>query len=442
MGSALVRDGDAHSDVTFEIRAICVDVDLAGHAVAARRLLEQCVEELWSAGAFLHLVCDRVEANDHIDALGVEACLEQAEGGARSFGVAGWLRAFWTGASGLTGDAGGTYDSEMRSPYTIFGDDDVERARALLSRALADTADPRQIRSDEFGIVHVGGDSYVVVLPGVTDLSGPDLGLGDDRSVRDLDRFAIPSSRSTSVADNRYAHMVWEGIEASGVPHGANLLIVGHSFGSDTALDLAADDAFNGPDGFRVTHVVAAGYYSQPQLEHVPTSTEVLVLQNHRDAAVIAEGTGQSSAGATVESAIDHVDDLFSGDVAGALESGWQTLGHGLGTVIDTGDYVRDHRGDLADVWAGAATLDFERVAEGASGLVTLEPRVDVDGNTILTVFEGGSEGAGHHPSNYVTHLQADGSGEMESFLASVAAAGYANSGTAVAVDISVPRHR
>jgi pimeloyl-ACP methyl ester carboxylesterase len=91
------------------------------------------------------------------------------------------------------------------------------------------------------------------------------------------------------VADNAYARSVIGGLDACGIPKGARLMLVGHSFGADTALDLAADASFGGPDGYRITHVVAAGYDSVPQLASVPGDTEVLVLQNHRDAVVIGE---------------------------------------------------------------------------------------------------------------------------------------------------------
>ncbi|MDH5522015.1 MAG: hypothetical protein OEZ14_15940, partial [Acidimicrobiia bacterium] len=68
------------------------------------------------------------------------------------------------------------------------------------------------------------------------------------------------------------------------VPAGAELLIVGHSYGADTALDLAADPAFAGR--YDVTHVVATGYFSQPQLPAVPADTRVLVVQNRHDIVV------------------------------------------------------------------------------------------------------------------------------------------------------------
>ena len=68
--------------------------------------------------------------------------------------------------------------------------------------------------------------------------------------------------------------MVWDALRAAGVPAGSSLMIVGHSFGADTALDLAADREFNGGE-YTVTHVVAAGYYSQPQLASVAAETSV-----------------------------------------------------------------------------------------------------------------------------------------------------------------------
>ena len=83
--------------------------------------------------------------------------------------------------------------------------------------------------------------------------------------------------------------MVWEALVEQGVPLGSQIVIVGHSFGSDTALDLASDPSFNGPQGFDVTHVVAAGYDSQPQLDDIPDRTNVLVLQNRDDVPVLVE---------------------------------------------------------------------------------------------------------------------------------------------------------
>jgi len=55
-------------------------------------------------------------------------------------------------------------------------------------------------------------------------------------------------------------------------------------------------------------------------------------------------------------------------------------------------------------------------------------------------VFEGGSAGAGHHPSNYIDHVETTEDDLVVGFFSSVATAGYASSGSVVAIDVSVPR--
>lgn len=174
----------------------------------------------------------------------------------------------------FSGAAAGSAGVSLRSPA----------ARTVVA-ALDATADETVLAHDEFGLVDHGGDRYTVVLPGVTDLSRPQQGWHPvHRSSRDFDMAALPSSRSSSVDDNPYARSVVRALPVVGVPVGADLLIVGHSFGADTALDLAADPAFTGR--YDVTHVVATGYFSQPQLPSVPPGTEVLVVQNNRDVVV------------------------------------------------------------------------------------------------------------------------------------------------------------
>lgn len=445
-GAALIRDGDAAYDSGLTLRTLLDDMRLAWHGFAARTSVEEAAAELWRAGTFLHLVSDAVESADRLDPGAVapatiDRCREMAEG---LVGGGGWFGRF-PGNSGVSprgGDLHGTNVRELRSPYTIFGDTDADRARALLMRALADTGDANQIRADEFGIVRLDDDQYVIVLPGVTDLSGPDPFLSrEHRSVRDLDQFAVVSSRSTSVEDNRYAQMVWTAIAAAGVPPGSKLMLVGHSFGADTALDLAADEDFNGAGGYRVTHVVAAGYYSQPQLERVPPSTEVLVLQSHRDAAVIVEGIGQSNAADYVTASARTVERVVAFDVVGALGAGWDTVTAQVGMMIDAGEYVYDHGDDFVDIGAGIGSLDWNRVGDGVSDLVTLQPGVDRFGDhAVVDVFEGGSAGNGHDPANYVAHVDRTDHALVTGFFTSIASAGYARTGSAVAVDISVPR--
>ncbi|MEL7154977.1 MAG: hypothetical protein AAFN30_00105 [Actinomycetota bacterium] len=192
-------------------------------------------------------------------------------------------------------DPGGTFDQRPVAPFVgaVPGPSTV-RGREAVARLLAATtgsgigSGPPQAAADEFQLIDHGGNTYTVVLGGVIDLSRPEPGLDPDhRSVRDLDVNAIDTVFSSS-PDDEYARAVAEGVRRAGVPPGANLLLVGHSYGAGAALDLAADPVFNG-DEFAVTHVVASGYHADPWLSHVAPDTGVLVLENRRDLVVAAE---------------------------------------------------------------------------------------------------------------------------------------------------------
>lgn len=189
-----------------------------------------------------------------------------------------------------TGDFGGAYTSRTVEPFIgSRHHDGAERGRATVVHLVAETGRESQIYSDEFEVIDNGNNNYTVVLPGVTDLSNPVVGLNPHtRSVRDLDVNAIGSTLEPGIAQNAYAQMVERGLRHNGVPRGAKLLLVGHSFGSDTALDLAADPVFNGRL-YEVTHTVAVGYHSEPLLAGVQPNTEVFVVQNERDLVALAE---------------------------------------------------------------------------------------------------------------------------------------------------------
>lgn len=199
------------------------------------------------------------------------------------------------------GDPGGTYTTRPLHPHpgtAAAGGGPADRGRLAVHRLLAmtgagypDTGTPTStpLQPDEFALVRHGPDRYTVVLPGVTDLRVPRVGLDPHhRSVRDLDVAAAPSVIDATVANNPYAQMVIDGLAAAGVPQGADVAIVGHSFGADTALDLAADPHVNG-DRYRITHVIVAGYHIEPLLEHVQPGTDVLGLVNTRDVPVFVE---------------------------------------------------------------------------------------------------------------------------------------------------------
>ncbi len=406
----------------------------------ALRPLQTAIEATWELGTFASLLADAVEAGDAFDAAApgsLAVLLDLADGLAGRRGIVGEWREL-LGASGPIGELGQTYDAELRTPYTIFGATPLEVGRNLVLRALADTADGHQIRPDEFGLVQMGPEHFVVVLPGVTDLSHPDWALSDEhRTVRDLDRYAVPSSRSSSVADNRYAQMVVEGLERAGVPAGAHLAVVGHSFGADTALDLAADADFGAR--YDVSHVVAAGYWSQPQLADVSPDVEVLVLQNSVDAAVLAESVGHSSLAQAVEARASAGGSLLDGDLGGAWSSTIDAIGHEVDAVVGAGEFLADHTDELVTISAGWSTMRFDVVASEAIDVVRLDAGVHRSGSAVVDVFDGGGRGAGHHPANYITHLDEVDDPQVEAFLASLGAAGFDGWGAAVAVDVSVP---
>ena len=409
---------------------------------AVQHLASACTE-LWVDSAYLRLVVADVGAADARFDVGGVAALRERAGHQVRVSITDACLAPWVAPtySSTFGDLGGTFGAEVRSPFFVVGTSGDARGRSLIARALADTASSAQIRADEFELVELANGRFLVVLPGVTDLSSPHLGLDEgNRTVRDLDQHAYPSSMSTAVADNAYARLVWDSLDAAGVPRGADVMIVGHSFGADTALDLAADPGFNGPDGYHVTHVVAAGYYSDPQLRHVDPSTDVLVLQNHRDAAVIAEAVGHGNVTATVEDAGGFFSELASFDLAGALVHGAGALYHGGGAVIDGVEYTIGNADDLAEVGVGVITLDGDRVRDGAGDFVTLDPRVtQVDDHQLVDVFTGGGEGVGHHPDNYIEHVTTVDDGRLRAFFESIDDAGYTVPGTSYAIDVSVP---
>lgn len=240
------------------------------------------------------------------------------------------VAALWTRIDAIlvdrpgTGDPGGTFTTRPTGfRLAAPNGPPAEQGRRAIVGALADTADPDRLYHDEFQLVSHENGTYTVVLAGVTDLRNPRAGLDRaHRSVRDTDVVAVRSAASAAVDDNPYARMVIDALDRLDVPRGANLMIVGHSQGADTALDLAADEGFNG-DRYHVTHVVAAGYHSEPQLAHVRPDTSVLVLQNNKDLPILFENLGHVALDPFEEFAPppDHV-------IMREFDGGWRGAGH------------------------------------------------------------------------------------------------------------------
>lgn len=328
------------------------------------------------------------------------------------------------------GDLGGTYEWEPRGSWAgrLDAANPSVAGASVVADALALTTGSRWLAPDEFGLVELAGGRYLVVLPGVTDLSHPHLGYDPGhRTVRDVDVHALPSSTSSATADNRYASMVAAGLAEAGVLPGSELLIVGHSFGADTALDLAADPHFNGDDGYTVTHVVAAGYHSGPQLAAVPAATNVLVLQNRHDGVV------------GVEQIAEHP--VAVGD---ALGEAWDAATDAnpmrvLGSLVDAGNELV-----AMGPQAGAPPAPLPPLPDLPwNGGGPHPTRVTTPTATqTVAVFDGARRGWGHHQDNYIEYLGQHADAAVARFTADVVTAGYATPGQVVAIDVSVPLER
>lgn len=191
--------------------------------------------------------------------------------------------------------------------------------RSAVVSAMSGLADPTRIRFDEIEIRALTNGRYVVVLPGVTDLSD---GLGafvdrvrstplgtaaathelieswsdnDAPTVRKM-RHAVTAALRDDSTSNPYSAATLAALRAAGVPSGAEVMLVGHSFGAYAAVDLAADPTVNlaygtGHDGYRVdiTHVVAAGAETDWRFQELPEQTATLVINNRLDAVYRAE---------------------------------------------------------------------------------------------------------------------------------------------------------
>lgn len=424
------RVNDAQMRVGGDIEPLV----LAQAATACARMTSAATE-LWTISGFMTLLVEELEA---IDGGGVPAVRES--GLDELMWLAGGQRGAVAGCppltySGVDGDPGGTLAADLRMPYDLAAGDRVELGRQLVIRALQDTSAPGRIRKDEFELVRLSDGRYLVALPGVVDLTNPGLGLDrDNRSVRDLDQSAWRSSMSSALSDNAYAQMVWEALIASRVPQGSSLVLVGHSFGSDTVLDLAADPNFNGPAGYHVTHVVAAGYDSRSQLDAVPHGTHVLVLENRADVPVLAESIGHTGVSDAIDDGIGYAKAAYHLDSRGMLTEGIGALFHSAEAGLSLAGHVVDRADDVAVDMASLRPVD---AVEDAIFPMTGTEQHD---SHVVSVFDAGftpSDG-GHDQARYIDYVASTSDPLVLGFFGSLAT-GAAVTGTAVAVDVSVP---
>lgn len=423
----LIDDGGRLDLISRQIRADMVGLSLTS---AADSHLAQAAQHYLETGEYLKAIADRaIEADLHDQTISVL----QAH-------YAGYLESIGVPSVPGTGvgDLGGTFTTVARPAWVITGTTGLERGREVVMQALAHAADRGVIENDEFEIVEVGADRYVVVLPGVIDLSKLHVGFDEySRSSRDLDQGAIRSASSSSVDKNLYAQYVAEAIRQH-VPPGSHLALIGHSYGADTAVDLAADDRFT--ERYDITHVVAAGYATQRTVPDVDPAIEVLAINNNKDSAAVLE--------TMLRGPIQHLNgniEVLSGaveldpgkvwDGVWNMNTGWSRL------LLDDAGFVVDNTIDIAKApfqlipdRYRLSFLDFS-----PADLGPLEPGVSSDGNHTTVVFEGEFDGYGHAPLNYLDYLANTDEAEIARFMTSLHDAGYTNGGTARAVDLSVP---
>lgn len=82
--------------------------------------------------------------------------------------------------------------------------------------------------------------------------------------------------------ENPYAVQVRLALQEAGVPPGADVMLVGHSFGAYTTMELATDTTFNG-DYVNVKTVVAMAADVDVRLDDMPAGTTGLILNNAND---------------------------------------------------------------------------------------------------------------------------------------------------------------
>lgn len=291
----------------------------------------------------------------------------------------------------LVGVSGG----QEESPGPIVGRVDGLRAtefnapsdgRDAVVGAMRGLADEGRIGRDEIEIRALDNGRYIAVLPGVTDLSaGLDQfvervrddplaagGAGhdaydawvdnDEPTVRKM-RYAFEAAVADDSTVNEYAVAAADALEAAGVPAGADVMIIGHSFGAYAAMDLAADPTFNSahladPTGYHVsvTHVIAAGAETDWRLDEMPSDTNALVVNNRFDLVYRVEDVLHRGAEGLHEG---HLEQNFWG--------GWEGKGHDEGNYID---WLENTDNDGVTKWLDAAGEQYAAAGTRVSAKV------------------------------------------------------------------------
>ncbi|MEV7521460.1 hypothetical protein [Streptomyces sp. NPDC091371] len=127
-----------------------------------------------------------------------------------------------------------------------------------------------------------GADRYVLLLPGTS------FALLSNSTPQDL----IGAFDGLLRTDTTYTRAARNLLERAGVPAGTDLMIVGHSLGGLTAMNLASDPEFAAT--YRLTHVIAVGspIDGKRPADH---TTRVVNLANKHDVIPTLDGRGPAS---------------------------------------------------------------------------------------------------------------------------------------------------
>jgi len=336
-------------------------------------------------------------------------------------------------AIGVTGDLDHNFENvRIGPPLRLYSRTPESRGRDLIIRALEDTANQDILLQDEFqAILHENGN-LTLVLPGVVDLSNkfklwPEFGWEEEHNTtRDLEMGAVNSSLSTEIEDNEYGRRVRDwirfAIQEGIIEPGTQTSIIGHSYGGDSALDLAADPEVNGVL-LNVTHVIPMAYHNEPQFEDLPDETRVLALQNIWDAPVFGEAIGaiarhpqniKEPVGSAARSGVEVVESLADG--------GSWLINETLNEIEGAVDEELGIRFDVPAIPKAEFKHDDYR---------------SVSNEILLVEFEGGFSGFGHHQDHYVHFLERPTDERVASFFLELDDAGFTADGTTVSIDVT-----
>lgn len=177
-------------------------------------------------------------------------------------------------ASGAGGGTGSSVNGERARSWN-----DPERTRFGFGNYMERLG---KVPEGEFQILRVSDNppKYVVIMPGI---QGP---LPND-GLRDLGN----ATEARLGGADEYAERVKLEMQRAGIPPGADVMIIGHSYGGIAAMGIASDRNFNQPgntsnDGayhVNITHVVAAGSGVRDWVGRPPEGTNVLLAVNRLD---------------------------------------------------------------------------------------------------------------------------------------------------------------